>query len=253
MNNLAAKDSSFRIGCAGWNLPKLASAEFPSDGTHLQRYATQFNAVEINSSFYKPHKPATYARWAESTPADFRFSVKLPKEITHVRKLLDIDKPLSAFLHEISHLGPKLGPVLIQQPPSAAFDHAVVDSFLTLLRNKFGGPVVWEPRHPSWFAGEAETLLTSYQIARVATDPELAPSGGKPGALDRPMYYRLHGSPRVYYSEYTPERISDYARQLRQYLARGAEVWCIFDNTALGAATKNALDLWRELSGSQPS
>src|SRR5205085_1383658 len=169
-----------------------------------------FNAVEINSSFYKSHKPATYARWAESTPDDFRFSVKLPKEITHVRKLVESTEPLDAFLHEISHLGRKLGPVLIQQPPSAVFDRTVVSSFLSLLRSKFAGAVVWEPRHESWFTTDAKKLLVDFQVARVAADPELAPGAGKPAGFGRLVYYRLHGAPRVYYSEYTAEQISAY-------------------------------------------
>ena len=217
---------------------------------HFQRMAAissgtppRFNAVEINSAFYRSHKPATYARWAESTPGDFQFSVKLPKEITHMRKLLEIEQPLAAFLHEISHLGGKLGPVLIQQPPSAAFDRSVVESFLSLLRSKFAGAVVWEPRDESWFTADAEKLLVDFQVTRVAADPEPVPGASKPAGFGRQVYYRLHGAPRVYYSEYTAEQISAYAEELKSHANRGAEVWCIFDNTALGAATKNSLEL----------
>ena len=80
-----------KVGCAGWSLPRVAWPEFPAAGTHLQRYAVHLNAVEINSSFYRPHQPATYARWAASVPESFRFSVKLPKTITHQQRLRDCD------------------------------------------------------------------------------------------------------------------------------------------------------------------
>jgi uncharacterized protein YecE (DUF72 family) len=111
----------------------------------------------------------------------------------------------------------------------------------------FSGAVVWEPRHASWFTAEATELLTHYRVARVAADPELAPEGGKPAAFNRLAYYRLHGAPRVYYSEYAPELISEYAQQIGKFAERGVEVWCIFDNTALGAATRNSFELMNAL------
>jgi uncharacterized protein YecE (DUF72 family) len=88
-----------RIGCAGWSLPRDSWPQFPDTGPHLQRYAKRFNAVEINSSFYRPHQPATYERWAAAVPAGFRFSVKLPKTITHEKRLHDCAPLLRGFLH----------------------------------------------------------------------------------------------------------------------------------------------------------
>src|SRR5881397_2217283 len=109
------------VGCAGWGLHKDVASRFPPDGSQLERYAAVFPAVEINSSFYRPHQPQTYARWAASVPEAFRFSVKLPRTITHDAKLRGIDELLDRFAREAGELGPKLGCVLVQLPPSGAF------------------------------------------------------------------------------------------------------------------------------------
>src|SRR5438552_9694015 len=97
------------VGCAGWSLPRLARDRFPAEGTHLARYAARFPAVEINSSFYRPHRPATYARWATSVSEGFRFSVKMPKVATHERRLVDVNDVLDSFLAEATQLGDRLG------------------------------------------------------------------------------------------------------------------------------------------------
>ena len=112
--------------------------------------------MEINSSFYRPHKPATYTKWAGSVPDNFRFAVKVPKEATHARRLVDTEDVLDRFLPEATALGEKLGPLLVQLPPSLAFDADVADTFFAALRERFDGHVVLEPRHPTWFEGKAE-------------------------------------------------------------------------------------------------
>src|SRR6188768_857106 len=89
-----------RIGTAGWSLYKPPAGRFPGTGSHLERYAAMFDAVEINSSFYRPHKPETYARWAASVPAGFRFAVKLPKAITHERRLVECRDLVERFARE---------------------------------------------------------------------------------------------------------------------------------------------------------
>jgi len=111
-----------RVGTAGWAIRKEHAAAFPAGGTHLQRTAQRFNAVEINSSFYRPHRRATYERWAASVPDDFAFAVKAPRTITHDLRLAGADAVLDRFLAEASGLGIKLGVLLFQLPPSLAFD-----------------------------------------------------------------------------------------------------------------------------------
>jgi uncharacterized protein YecE (DUF72 family) len=229
------------IGTAGWSIPTQRADDFPGAGSHLQRYASHFRAVEINSSFYRSHKPATYARWASHTPAGFRFAVKAPREITHLRRLVDAIASLEQFLTEIAALGDRLGPLLIQLPPSLRFDAHVAEGFLDALRDRFTGLVVCEPRHPSWLAAEADRLLTQYEVARVRADPPLTPTAATPGGSPAIAYHRLHGSPKVYYSAYTAAQLHALAIQLRNAHAR--ETWCIFDNTALGEAIDNAATL----------
>ena len=114
---MSAMLPSIHVGCAGWSIPRQYAEHFPEWGTHLERYAQRFPAVEINSSFYRPHRPATYARWAASVPASFQFAVKVPREISHMRRLRDVADPLERFLSEVEALGTALGPVLVQLPP----------------------------------------------------------------------------------------------------------------------------------------
>ncbi|HEX4293049.1 MAG TPA: DUF72 domain-containing protein [Rhizomicrobium sp.] len=235
-----------RIGTAGWSLPQELRARFGAGASILARYATALNAVEINSSFYRPHKPATYARWAETVPADFRFAVKVPKTITHEKRLVGCAALLDSFLAEVGALGGKLGPLLVQLPPTLKCDAKTVSAFLALLRERFDGAVVCEPRHASWFTGDADALLVTHRIARAAADPARVPGAERPGGDPGTAYFRWHGSPRMYYSDYEPERLAVLTKQLRKARAKGADVWCIFDNTAVGAATANALEM-REL------
>lgn len=231
-----AESPSFFVGTAGWSIPRQSSHRCEGEGTHLQRYSRLFRCAEINSSFHRPHAATTYAKWAASTPDGFRFAVKLPKQITHVLKLKGSRVALEQFLAESAGLGHKRGPLLVQLPPSFAFDARLAGRFFTLLRSLYQGPVVCEPRHPSWFE-QGEALLTSFEVARVAADPPPVPGAALPGGWPGLTYFRLHGSPRTYWSSYTNETLAGIAQALR---GRGGEAWCIFDNTASGAAFENA-------------
>ena len=166
-------------------------------GSHLERYGAILNAVEINSSFYRPHRRATYERWATLVPDDFRFAVKVPKTITHERRLKDASDLLDRFVSEVSGLGHKLGPLLVQLPPSLSFQAGIADQFLRELRGRTEGSIVCEPRHASWFTPGVETLLNKLRIARVAADPPPASGADEPGGWRGLTYYRLHGSPRI--------------------------------------------------------
>jgi uncharacterized protein YecE (DUF72 family) len=230
------------IGTAGWSLPRAVASEFPGEGTHLARYARVFRATEINSSFYKPHARDTYARWAAMTPRGFRFAVKLPQEITHEARLRRARSPLTRFLGEVRGLGSRLGPLLVQLPGSLQFELRVARSFLGALRSLHHGPVVCEPRHDSWFEPRAEALLSAHRIGRVAADPARVPEAARPGGWPGVAYYRLHGSPRMYWSVYEPGQVEAWAAGMR-LLPRRTQTWCIFDNTAGSGATSNALQM----------
>lgn len=201
------------------------------------------NVVEINSSFHRHHRRQTYERWAASVPADFRFAAKVPRSITHDSRLTDTEDDLARFLDEAQGLGDKLGPLLVQLPPSLAFDSDTARRFFAALRNRFVGDVVCEPRSPTWFTRAPAALLRRFRIGRVGADPAPIPSAATPTAPGGIAYYRLHGSPRVYYSEYASLRLREIAARLRKSEARDHQVWCIFDNTAAGAALSNALEL----------
>ena len=243
MRTASRDQAALYIGCAGWTIPKAHQGQFPADGSHLARYASRFSAVEINSSFYKPHRPATYARWADSVPEAFRFAVKVPKSITHVARLKNADLQLTAFLDEVRPLDGKLGPLLVQLPPSLEFAPTLAGAFFAAFRQRFDGSIVCEPRHASWFSAESEELLESFQVARVAADPAIVPVAADPGGWRDVAYYRLHGSPDRYYSAYSDSFLRSQAQKLRIAVASCAEAWCIFDNTAAGAATSDALAL----------
>lgn len=241
------------IGTAGWSIPKAQSAVFTGEGPHLRRYAEVLSCAEINSSFYRQHSFETYQKWASLTPATFKFSVKLSSVISHEQELRRARVPLQEFLSDVAGLGRKLGPLLIQLPPSLEFTAPVARSFFAMLRDEFNGAVICEPRHASWFSKKAEDLLIRFRIGRVATDPTRIDSARAPGGwmtshgsrVGAVAYYRLHGSPRKYWSSYERSRLEDWAREMAHLLSF-VSVWCIFDNTASGAALANALEL-REL------
>ena len=233
------------IGTAGWSISSAAASHFPSDGSHLQRYAQVLHCVEINTSFYRSHQSATYARWAASVPGHFRFSVKLPRRITHELRLRNCAVELDRFAAEVMHLGNKLGCVLVQLPPSLRFEADVTAAFFSALRQRFDGMLACEARHPSWFDAPATELLGASRITRVRADPPAGQPGPHVPTTDA-AYLRLHGSPRIYYSDYAAPCLAALAAELRA--PARADSWCIFDNTAAGAALFNALDLQRQLA-----
>jgi uncharacterized protein YecE (DUF72 family) len=243
-------DPDIRIGTAGWSIPARHAAHFPEEGGGLARYAARFNAAEINSSFYRRHKPDTYGRWAAAVPDGFRFAVKVPKVITHDCRLADSAELLDSFLAEIAGLGAALGPLLVQLPPSLTFDGAAAEAFFDALRARYDGLVACEPRHVSWFDSEADLLLSDYRVARVGADPARAPMAEIPGGWPGLAYWRLHGSPRMYFSEYGPDFLAHLAKRLAGV---GVEAWCIFDNTASGAALGDALTLQQLVVLAQPA
>jgi len=240
--------SKIYIGTAGWSIPRAEQPHFPAGESHLARYAQVLPAVEINSTFYRPHRAGTFERWASSVPRTFRFSVKMPRTITHDRRLTDSARLLTEFLAGLAPLGTRLGCLLVQLPPSLAFDARVARAFFGVLRRRFDRGVAFEPRHASWFESRADRLLNEYEIARVAADPPRAVVDSEPGGWRGLAYFRLHGSPRIYYSNYADGVLDALAQKLRDLRRRRIPTWCIFDNTAHGAATGNALSLLESLT-----
>ena len=174
-------------------------------------------------------------------PAAFRFSVKVPKLITHVQRLQGCELLLDEFLSQCTALGDALGCLLVQLPPSLAYEERVAAAFFQALRQRYTGAVVLEPRHASWL--DADALLIAQRVGRVAADPSPITGGDTPGGWSGIHYWRWHGSPRIYHSDYDLSRLEALARQVQNSAQAGIASWCIFDNTASGFALANALTL----------
>lgn len=230
-----------RIGTAGWSIASSYAGDFPHEGMGIERYAARLSCAEINSSFYRSHRPSTWTRWAERVPADFRFSVKVPRAITHERRFRDCREPIARLVDETAGLGEKLAVLLVQLPPTLVYDAEIAEPFFDALGAATPAAIAFEPRHPSWFEPAADDLLARKKIARVAADPAPVPAAAFPGGWQGLAYWRLHGSPQIYRSPYGVEALDRYAKHLAAGPA-GA-TWCIFDNTASSAALGNALDL----------
>jgi uncharacterized protein YecE (DUF72 family) len=239
--------SKIYVGTAGWSIPRKEKPRFPAGESLLARYAKVLPAVEINSTFYRPHRASTFERWAASVPRAFRFSIKIPRTITHDQRLAGSATLLKTFLADLTPLGSRLGCLLVQLPPSLAFDARVARAFFTVLRKRFDRGIALEPRHASWFGDPANRLLNKFEVARVAADPPRAGGDGEPGGWPGLAYFRLHGSPRIYYSSYGDDFLDALAVRLQNLQRRRIPTWCIFDNTALGAGASNALSLIERL------
>lgn len=234
--------ADIRIGKAGWSIPRAAALRFDSSGTHLKRYSRKLDCAEINSSFHRPHAATTYAKWRDSTPPSFRFAVKIPRAITHELKLRDAQELFITFPAQTDGLAEKRGPLLLQLPPSLSFDGAVVAEFMGMVRGVYDGPLVCEPRHAKWFSPSETSLLGRYRISRVAADPSPVPDAAAPPGWAGVAYFRLHGSPRTYWSRYDEHAIMRLAASIGS-MSTAEQVWCVFDNTASGAAIENAWEL----------
>lgn len=236
-----------KVGTAGWTIPREAAGSFPDEGSSLERYAARLPVVEINSSFHRSHRVSTWERWRDSVPATFRFSVKVPKAITHEAKLCDCEQLLDAFLLEAEVLGDKLAVLLVQLPPKLQFEFKRATSFFDELKARSGAKLVCEPRNTSWFTAEADALLNDHRVARVAADPAICKLAAVPGGWRELSYWRLHGSPQLYRSTYAA-KIPDLAKRIASVADQTADAWVIFDNTASSAATSDALALMEALN-----
>lgn len=231
-----------RLGTAGWNVPQVCKERLGGAGSHLERYARVLNATEINSSFHRPHRRSTYQKWADATPDDFRFSVKVPKSVTHSPQL--VPGELDRFIEESAGLGTKLGVLLVQFAPRRVFVESDAEVLFSALQDRSTAALACEPRHASWFTSEVSAWLNARRICRVAADPARALDADLPGGWPGLRYFRLHGAPRIYYSAYDGAFLRTLKRRL-DFASSSGETWCILDNTAAGAALDNALDLLR--------
>jgi uncharacterized protein YecE (DUF72 family) len=236
-----ARADALRIGLAGWSNPPLHKRLRKSSQSHLEYYAEHFTCVEINTSFYRPHRLSTYAAWKQSTPRAFRFAVKMPRSITHENALRHTARELTEFFGSIEGLQPKLGVVLVQLPPSLEYRPRLIGSFFRSVPKLPGVELVCEPRHASWFTEAADARMAELNVSRVASDPARVEAAAAPGGKNQISYFRWHGSPHMYYSSYSSSQLDAFASRIS--IAPAGRVWCIFDNTARYAAWDNAISL----------
>lgn len=239
------------IGTSGWSYP-WQGIFYPPElrpAQYLSFYAAHFNCTEINSSFYHFTIPKTIDKWLAETPGYFKFAPKLNREITHIRRLAGVNEPLERFMSRFLLMGPRLGPVLVQIPASFNFDARVAAGFFQLLRDKYPEQsFAFEARHTSWFGAEPLDLLREYNIAFV-----IATSGGRfPGletATAETVYFRLHGDGKLYDSNYSDEKLEQYAFMIKEWLEDGKDIWVFFNNTLRGQALTDADKLRRLVAG----
>jgi uncharacterized protein YecE (DUF72 family) len=213
-----------RIGMAGWALPASHRRHFEGEGSHLARYARVFNATEINSCFYRAHLRSTYARWAASVPDGFRFSVKMPKRVTHELRLVGTEGG-ARRAHRADFGSRRKARVRARSAsPELRLRATAASSFFAALRERYDGDVAVEPRHPTWFAPASTSVLEGFRCARVAADPARVPEAAQPGAWRGFAYWRLHGSPVMYRSSYADAFLQQLAANL---CARGKGRSCM--------------------------
>lgn len=239
------------IGTAGWAYRKEQAQLFLTEGSHLEKYAEVYNAVEINSSFHREHMGKSYKRWAASVPSYFRFSVKLSKIYTHEHKLKKVDDNLKMTLDNIMQLGSNFGVLIVQLPASLKFDFATAEKFFSTLAKCFPAPIVIEPRHLSWTTVQAIELIHHFHISIVHADPDLIRL--PVGFSQTVNYFRLHGSPQIYKSSYEEGFLNEIFHKLSDLQNRHTQQnWVVFDNTAYGYANQNAIRM-QEICGCRKS
>lgn len=245
---------SFFIGTSGLVLP-FNKTQFPlefRDKSRLQYYASIFNSIEFNNTFYKLPKSSTILKWAESVPQDFKFTFKVPKSITHASELKFQEKDVINFLHEVAHVGPKKGCLLLQFPPSLTSEY--LKPLKELLQIFVGDPkisswkLVVEFRHPSWEQSDTYPMLRDYNAAMVMHDMKPSIIQETPLTSDF-VYLRLHGPEPRYRGSYSEEFLKNLAQSIGEWIEEGKTVYAYFNNT-VGEAYNNAQLLDEFVKGS---
>ncbi|MGQ9587020.1 MAG: DUF72 domain-containing protein [Thermoplasmata archaeon] len=238
----------YHFGCSGWSygdwIGKFYSDEC-TQKTMLEEYARHLDTVEINMSFYRLPFEGLVRSWRTRTPDGFLFCPKLSRQITHLKKLRDSEQLVSAFMARMGMLGDKLGPVLIQLPPSLRPDKAVLESFLNTLPHD--RPYAIEFRNENWFSPHIRSVLEKYGVATCLIDsPKLNVDSEVTAHFS---YIRWHGRESWYSYEYSKAEIEEWAEKIVALPVN--EVFGYWNNDVNANAPKNCLDLIKCLNVKQ--
>ncbi len=236
-------DRPVRVGCSGWNYQDWRGRLYPeglAQRRWLARYATRFDTVEVNSTFYRLARPAAVARWVEETPDDFRFTVKASRYLTHVRRLQDTGRGVERLYAGIAPLveSPKLGPLLWQLPENF---HRDDDRLAAALEALPPGRHAFEFRHASWFCSAVFGLLHTHGAALVIGDDKRRPLPASPLTADWTLI-RFHYGTRGRRGNYSERELREWADRIAG-LRQEAEVHAYFNNDWEGFAVRNGLRL----------
>ncbi len=246
------------IGTSGLVLPVPNKQAFPVEfraGSRLTYYASLFNSLEVNSSFYKVPQPATFGKWSGEVPADFRFTVKLWRGITHEQELKFIPVDVNRFMHAADQVGTKKGCLLIQLPP--ALKAGRIGQLERLLERvaqadpEHSWKAAVEFRNRTWYRPEVDDLLLRFQAARVLHDMPASKNMETAGNTSF-VYLRFHGPAGDYKGGYGEAKLEDYAEKVKAWLAAGKDVYVYFNNT-IGDAVADVTILRRMCPTSNPS
>ena len=240
-----------RIGCSGWQYKHWRNDFYPAGVPQSQwfaRYASVFDTVEINNSFYRLPSADTFAKWRDQAPSRFLYAVKASRFLTHMKKLKDPDEPLSRFFENVRELGSRLGPILYQLPPNFGINLDRLEGFLSAIHRvapKAGlgkrSHHVVEFRDPSWYDGRVYELLNRYGVAMCLHD--MAGSATERRAIGPCAYVRFHHGTSKYGGRYDDRRLDSWADWLTNRIADGLDVFAYFNNDTGGHAPRDAVRL----------
>lgn len=237
------------IGISGWNYPSWKHGFYATVPRKdwLRFAASCFTAIEVNATFYRLQEKATFKRWREETPADFRFAIKGNRYLTHNKKLIDPVASIRLERERAEGLGGKLAAVVWQLPRRFHKNLERLTQFARALKRWPKARHAIEFRHPSWFDTEVADCLKQHGIANCQSD-----------AADWPLwdvvttdlvYLRLHGHSRTYASGYSKARLESWTEKIRRWHKKGYDVHVYFDNDAEGRAPYDALKLLELVKG----
>jgi uncharacterized protein YecE (DUF72 family) len=237
-----------RIGCSGWQYKHwrgdFYSADLPQS-RWFEHYASVFDTVEINNSFYRLPEASTFARWAARAPVGFLFAVKASRFLTHMKKLKDPEEPVERLFTRMRALGRHLGPVLYQLPPGWKLDRARLEYFLHVLPGDVRHVI--EFREPTWYADDVFALLQRAGVSLCLHDMRGSATGRE--RVGPVVYVRFHGPAGTYSGGYPTDRLESWAGWMAGQLEVGTDVYAYFNNDVGGHAPRDALTL-RGLLGS---